>query len=145
MSAGLISYHTVHGELRTRPMTRHEYRALRSAIRAHRTSAAISIKACEYADSPMWAAREESQRQASRLVWLQAALPQPKKTEIAALLHFQCVRRAVVNKRIRERKAAALQAERAQMTRMPTESLLDFVDRKCGFAPTVTYLIGEAA
>ena len=126
-------------------MTRTDYYAARRAIRVHHVASRIEMKACELADSPMWAAGEESQRQASRLAWLQAALPQPKKTEIAALLHFQRVRRAVVNKRIRERKAAALQAERAQMTRMPGEPLLDFIDRKCGFAPAVAHIIEALA
>lgn len=114
-------------------MTRTDYYAARRAIRVHHVASRIEMKACELADSPMWAAREEGYRQRARHEMLIARLPKSKPCAVAALLAFQSLRRALVNKQIAARKSAERQAERDRMTRMPGECVLDFIDRKCGY------------
>lgn len=133
LSAGLVNFQSVRGELRHAPLTRRQYYALRRAIRMHPTIARLAIRACDYADSPMWAAREESYRQAANLVALKSRLPVARETPMAALLKFQSARRDAVLIRVHERKHAAARAARNALVREPGESLPAYVARKCGF------------
>lgn len=117
-------------------MPRERYHALRRALRRAHLDNANAICACEFADSPSWAMREEAKRGEARIRGIAMQIPTSRDPLGFAVMHENWQRRrGHVLVRVRTRRAVALQAKRAAMVRAPGENLLDFIDRKCGFVP----------
>jgi hypothetical protein len=115
-------------------MNRATYTALSHALRQAHHDCAGAICAAEFADSPSWAMREEAKRGAYRIQGIRMQLPVPRDPLGFAVMHDNWrIRRSHVLSRVRGRREEALKARRAAMVRAPGESLLDFIDRKCGF------------